>query len=143
MRDKACCGGLADGAGGCAVFFMVTHIRYRRDYKAALSIDNEFVSRWLREHPTRRNVQIRQSDKIAAPLTYGIWKPVVLLPKTTDWTDETKLRYILTHEFVHIKRFDFLSKWLLTTACLMKIRKRQVCIIRSALKMRTDFHKAA
>jgi beta-lactamase regulating signal transducer with metallopeptidase domain len=101
------------------------------------------VSRWLREHPTRRNVQIRQSDKIATPLTYGIWKQVVLLPKTTDWTGEAKLFYILTHEFVHIKRFDILSKWLLATACRMKIRKRQVCIIRSVLKMRMDFHKAA
>ena len=68
------------------------------------------------EHPTKRNVQIRQSDKIAAPLTYGVFLPVILLPKTTDWTDEKKLRYILTHELVHIRCFDTLKKWMLVTA---------------------------
>lgn len=31
-------------------------------------------------------VQIRQSDKIAASLTYGLFRPVVLLPKAMDWT---------------------------------------------------------
>jgi beta-lactamase regulating signal transducer with metallopeptidase domain len=61
-------------------------------------------------------VQIRQSDRIKAPLTYGVFRPVVLLPKTTDWTDETGLRYILTHEFAHIRRFDTLNKLALTAA---------------------------
>jgi len=61
-------------------------------------------------------VQIRQSDRIKAPLTYGVFRPVILLPKKTDWTDETKLRYILTHEFTHIRRFDTLTKLVLTTA---------------------------
>lgn len=61
-------------------------------------------------------MQIRQSDRIKTPLTYGIFRPVVLLPKTTDWTDKTQLRYILTHEFVHIQRFDTLTKLLLTSA---------------------------
>ncbi len=40
----------------------------------------------------------------------------MLLPKTTDWTDEARLRYILTHEFVHIRRFDVLTKLLLVSA---------------------------
>lgn len=104
------------GLLACALFFLVTHLRCRRDYKTALPIDSEFVAKWLHEHPTKRKVVIRQSDKIAAPLTYGIFRPVVLLPKTTDWTDETRLRYILTHEYVHIRLFDILSKWLLAAA---------------------------
>lgn len=104
------------GMAACALFFLVTHLRCRRNYKTALPIDNEFVRRWLHENPTRRNVQIRQSDKIAAPLTYGIFSPVVLMPKTTDWTDETRLQYILSHEYVHIRRFDILTKLLLVSA---------------------------
>ncbi len=61
-------------------------------------------------------MEIRQSDKIAVPLTYGILRPVILLPKTTDWTDEMRLRYILTHEFTHIRRFDTLTKLALAAA---------------------------
>ncbi|MUG26166.1 peptidase M56 [Paenibacillus macerans] len=107
------------GLLACALFFLVTHLRCRREYKTALPIDNMFVKLWQQEHPTRRNVQIRQSDKIAAPLTYGIFRPVILLPKQTDWTDETRLRYILTHELVHIRRFDTFTKLLLVSAlCL-------------------------
>lgn len=40
--------------------------------------------------------QIRQSDRIRAPLTYGVFSPVILVPKETNWTDETQLKYILT-----------------------------------------------
>lgn len=104
------------GLLACALFFLVTHLRCRTDYKTALPIDSEFVAKWRKEHPTRRNMQIRQSDKIAAPLTYGIFRPVVLLPKTTDWKDEASLEYILTHELVHVRRFDILAKWLLAAA---------------------------
>lgn len=104
------------GLAAFAVYFLASHLRRRRDYMTTLPIDREFVSKWVHEHPLRREVKIRQSDKIAAALTYGTWKPVVLLPKTTDWTDETKLNYILTHEYVHIRRFDIIFKWLLAAA---------------------------
>lgn len=57
-----------------------------------------------------------QSDKITTALTYGLFKPVVLLPKTTDWTNETQLQYILTHEYAHIQEIDILLKWLLAIA---------------------------
>lgn len=104
------------GMCSCALFFIVTYIKCRREFQTALPVTNNFAAHRLREHPMRRTVQIKQSDKIKAPLTYGIFRPVVLLPKTTDWTDETRLRHILTHEFVHIKRFDALTKLLLASA---------------------------
>lgn len=104
------------GLAVCALFLLVTHLRCRREYKTALPVDNEFVKLWNQAHPIRRSVQIRQSDRISAPLTYGIFSPVVLLPKQTDWTDETRLKYILAHEFVHIRRFDTLTKLVMATA---------------------------
>ncbi|MCG8501669.1 MAG: M56 family metallopeptidase [Firmicutes bacterium] len=104
------------GMCACALFFTVTYIKCRREFKMSLPVENDFIALWLREHPLLRPVQIRQSDKINAPLTYGIFRPVVLLPKKTDWTDETKLRYILSHEFVHIRHFDTLTKLVLTSA---------------------------
>lgn len=105
-------------AGMCAfaLFFIVAYIKCRREFKMSLPVENDFISRWLQENFLRRPVQIRQSDRIKAPLTYGVFRPVVLLPKKTDWTDETKLRYILTHEFTHIRHFDTLAKLVLTAA---------------------------
>ena len=100
----------------CSLFFLVTHLRCRREYKTALPIDNEWLRLWQQEHPMWRTVQIRQSDKIFAPLTYGIFRPVVLLSKQTDCTDKTRLPYILAHEFVHIRRFDTLTKLVMAAA---------------------------
>lgn len=102
-----------------ALFFIVAYIRGLREFKTSLPVSNDFAERWLREHSLKRPVQIRQSDRVKAPLTYGVFRPVILLPRQTDWTDETRLRYILTHELTHIRRFDTMTKLVLTAAvCL-------------------------
>ena len=64
----------------------------------------------------RRSVQIRQSDQISAPLTYGIVRPVVLMPKKTDWENGQQLQYILTHEYMHIRHFDMVWKLIAVAA---------------------------
>ena len=95
-----------------AAYFIVTHIKCRRIYAEALPIDNTFVRAWRVEYSDsmRRKVKIKHSDQIHSPLTYGIFKPVILLPCDTDYSDETSLKYILFHEYTHIWRFDTLSK---------------------------------
>ena len=94
----------------CMLFFIVAYVKHIRQFKMSLPIENNFGALWLQEDSLRRPVQIRQSDRINTPLTYGIFRPVVLLPKNTDWTDEMKLRYVLAHEYTHIRRFDTLTK---------------------------------
>lgn len=101
------------GMTGSGAFFLMTHLRCRREYSAALPMDDVFVAAWLRMHPFRRTVQVRQSDKIHAPLTYGVWRPVVLLPKSLNLRDRNQLSYILAHEGTHIRHFDMLWKWVL------------------------------
>ncbi|WP_304507389.1 M56 family metallopeptidase [Anaerotignum sp.] len=101
------------GVCACSLFFIVTYIKCCKEFQASLPVENRAVYQWLWEQPMRRKVQIMQSDRIKAPLTYGIFHPVVLLPKTMDYMDETKLKYIFMHEFVHIRRFDNLTKLLL------------------------------
>jgi len=71
----------------CSVLFIVAYIKCRREFRTSLPVDNVFISYWLRGNTLRRIVQIRQSDRIQAPLTYGVFRPVILLPKTIDWTD--------------------------------------------------------
>lgn len=58
----------------------------------------------------------RQSDRVSSPLTFGVLRPVILMPKSTDWSDEGTLRFVLEHEFVHVQRFDALSKLALIAA---------------------------
>jgi beta-lactamase regulating signal transducer with metallopeptidase domain len=103
----------------CTLFFTFTYWKCLREFRATLPVENDFTKRWLTEHPLKRPVLIRQSDRISAPLTFGISHPVILMPKATDWSDETALQYILAHEYVHIRRFDTVTKLILmVTLCV-------------------------
>ncbi|MCL2361767.1 MAG: M56 family metallopeptidase [Defluviitaleaceae bacterium] len=103
----------AIGMAGLAMFFFVTHLRCRREYRTALPLENDYVNRWLNAQKLRRTIQVKFSDMINTPMTYGIFKPVILFPKNTDWQNKANLRYVLAHELAHIRQFDILTKWLL------------------------------
>lgn len=103
-----------------AVWFLWSHLKFRRLYADSLPCRDSFVRSWLAAHRLRRCVQARTSDRIAAPLTYGVLRPVVLLPSGTERRmDRAALSCVLEHEYQHIRRFDTLRKALLASAlCL-------------------------
>ena len=98
------------------ILFTREYVKWRKVFADSLPIPpcNETITRWLtHNHLSFRKIRIRTSDKAATPLTYGVLRPVILLPKATDHTDYTDpktLSLILTHELAHIKRFDALTK---------------------------------
>lgn len=103
----------------CGAVFAVSYYRCRREFRSALPVDNAAAEAWLEAHPLRRRVRLRVSDRITTPLTYGVVRPVILLPKGTNWTDGEGLSYVLCHELHHIRRFDAVTKLLLAAAlCL-------------------------
>ena len=105
------------GMIGCTLFFTVTYIRSLRIFSMSLPIDNRYTRTWLETHISKRPISIRQSGFIAAPLTYGMLHPVILMPKGIDWDNTEQLQYIFAHEYVHIRRFDILYKLLLMVSC--------------------------
>lgn len=100
----------------CAAFFILSYWRCYREFHISFPIKNDFLMQWLQTHSIHRKMSIRQSDRISSPLTFGVFHPVILMPKKTDWEDTCVLRYVLEHEFVHIQRFDTCSKLLLIVA---------------------------
>ncbi len=84
----------------CGIFFTLSYLHWRFEFQAALPIQNDFVEQWQKTHSAKRPVLVRQSDKVSAPLSYGLWKSVILMPKKTDWNDIGQLEYILLHEYV-------------------------------------------
>ena len=109
----------AAGALACALCFLLPHLRGRREWNASLPVEDPFVTAWLAGHPIRRKVRVRCSDRVDSPLTYGLLRPVILLPKTLDRSDVSRLAFVLTHEMAHIRRFDALSKLLLAAAACL------------------------
>ncbi len=105
------------GVLSLAGWFLWSHWRFRRMYADSLPVRESFVLDWLSARPLSRPVQVRTSDRIAAPLTYGIVYPVILLPRGME--DREVLSCVLSHEYEHIRRFDALRKALLALAlCL-------------------------
>jgi TonB family protein len=55
----------------------------------------------------RARVEVRSSNEIAVPETFGFRNPVILLPPGANgWTRE-RLRLVLLHELVHVKGSDW------------------------------------
>lgn len=63
----------------------------------------------------RRGLNIRICGNIPGPMVFGIFRPTLLLPGT-DY-DAVKLKMILSHEIVHIKRYDIAYKFFLMLVC--------------------------
>ena len=61
---------------------------------------------------TNKRIITRTSDKISSPLMIGLFKPTLLLPKTT--MTEEQFDNILAHEMVHFKRKDIWYKWFIS-----------------------------
>lgn len=82
----------------------------------SLPINNDFIQKWYGAHPCFRKIMIRQSQAVTSPLSYGILRPVILMPKETDWENTDELQYILEHEYIHIRRFDSSLKLVMIAA---------------------------
>ena len=56
----------------------------------------------------RHAVEVRQCTEVPVPMTWGLRRPVILVPTdTASWSEETK-RSVLLHELGHIRRGDCL-----------------------------------
>lgn len=98
------------GMSVCIIIFLVTYILCYRQFRTSLPVENTIIKKWRDSHQIRRTISIRQSDCISAPLSYGFFRPSILMPKTTEWDNSRQLHYILEHEFVHIRRLDTVTK---------------------------------
>jgi beta-lactamase regulating signal transducer with metallopeptidase domain len=96
-----------------SMFFLVNYRHHRRRYLTALPLMPGDDVSWLGK------IKVRQSDQIGSPLVYGFFRPVILLPKWLDLTDERRLYLVLYHEFLHVRHLDLWKKALMLAAvCL-------------------------
>ena len=92
------------------LYFSISYLRSMRKFRMSIPDNTPYIREWLTTHQITRSIEARSSDLISSPLTYGILHPVILLPKKLDRNDQAALKYVLTHEYVHIRRFDAITK---------------------------------
>ena len=104
------------GAALCAGVFLVGYVRACRRFRSAETTENNYVNQFPAAPPLRRRVTVRLTEDAAAPLTYGIFRPVILLPRSLP---EGAAGFVLAHEQAHIRRLDTARKLALAAAlCL-------------------------
>lgn len=99
-----------------AVYILIGYLRMVRRFSSAAPAVELDAAQLRKKFGLLRVPRIAYTRDARAPLTYGIFRPVVLLPEMFPGGEEAQL-YILTHELVHIRRGDCLRKALLSV-CL-------------------------
>ena len=64
-------------------------------------------------------IEIRHSPKAQTPFTFGVCRPVIIIPTDANNWDNNRRRAVLLHEMAHIARRDVLTQWLGSLACCL------------------------
>lgn len=99
-----------------AAHFLRAYVVSLRAFGESLPDRSAETAALLQREKLLRRVRVRVSGRIGAPLSYGILRPVILLPKGMDRSGDT-LRHVLLHELAHIRALDAARK-LILIACL-------------------------
>jgi beta-lactamase regulating signal transducer with metallopeptidase domain/DUF4097 and DUF4098 domain-containing protein YvlB len=113
----------AAGIVAVLLWCLAGHLGLRRLARAATPLGGaEWVS-LLAETAARvgvqRPVELRASAAIGTPVTWGAWRPLVVLPaEAGSWPVERR-RAALLHELAHVARHDYLAQLGGTLACAL------------------------
>jgi len=61
------------------------------------------------QHLLGTRAELRAVPGLAQPVTFGLWRPVVLLPDNFDASPDAIRRAAVTHELFHVQRRDWLA----------------------------------
>jgi beta-lactamase regulating signal transducer with metallopeptidase domain len=66
-----------------------------------------------------RIVTLLRAEPAAVPMTWGVFRPVVVLPgESAEW-DEERRTVVLAHELAHVRRWDALTQWVAHVAVVV------------------------
>ena len=101
------------GVGVAAAWYVA-----RRAVPAADPCWGEILRQLLDPCGIRRPVEVRECPQVSVPMTWSLFRPVILVPAgSAAWSEEIK-RSVLLHELGHIRRGDGLMLLLGRLACV-------------------------
>ncbi len=64
--------------------FYPFYLRCQFEFQTNTPININFTEQWLKDHPLKCSISVKQLDRIDAPLTYGIFHPIILIHINTE-----------------------------------------------------------
>ncbi len=106
------------GCGMVGLAVLGLYLLQLRRLRCAVPLECGRAEEWLRRHRIRRPLRLCILPGLPGPMTYGLLRPVILLPEEPEW-DAPRTRLMLEHEFVHVKHLD--AAWKLLMNLLLAV----------------------
>ena len=88
------------------------HLRALRRSGSSCARGDALLRRLSAEAGLHRSIAVRVHESIPGPMTYGMLRPVILLPLDAEsWSDDALSRAMI-HELEHVRRGDWLSQYM-------------------------------
>lgn len=79
----------------------------------------QLLRQFLEKIPLRRNIRLLKDDRLIVPMTWGVLKPVIIIPGDSAAWPVEQCSTVLLHELAHIKRGDFLVRSIAAVSCAL------------------------
>jgi uncharacterized protein (TIGR03435 family) len=89
------------------IIMMTWRVRLLRRSGAPWQAGEAFAAGLARSIGIRRRVGVLVHEGVEAPMTCGIWRPAILLPRDASEWSEDDLQRALLHELEHVRRADW------------------------------------
>jgi beta-lactamase regulating signal transducer with metallopeptidase domain len=109
--------------------------RLRRLRLQSEPVTDERLPSLAAECGLENRVELRRSSQCRVPLTWGLWRPIVVLPDTALAWPQERLAAALRHEFGHIRRQDCLTLLLAQVVCALYWMNPLVWLAAQRLRM--------
>jgi beta-lactamase regulating signal transducer with metallopeptidase domain len=107
------------GVGAVLIYRAVGSWRLRRLRLQSEPVTDERLPSLAAECGLENQVELRRSSQCRVPLTWGLWRPIVVLPDAALAWPQERLTATLRHEFAHIRRQDCLTLLLAQVVCAL------------------------
>ena len=93
------------------IYLIFTAIKTNKALRSAIIVNNHSINEYISSFNLKRRVEVLINDKLETPVSYGFFKPKIVL-QTYILKDDIILKNVIYHEMMHIKKFDILLNYL-------------------------------
>ena len=93
------------------IYLIFTAIETNKALRSANKVNNLDINEYISSFNLKRRVEVLINDKLETPVSYGFFKPKIIL-QTYILKDDIILKNVIYHEMMHIKKCDIFLNYL-------------------------------